>query len=322
MAIVTFLCACAQAFHNLKVLFKGSVTIPPADTEAGPTVFGQRFTSGNQVFRKIFALYANVRPARSWPGVPCVGGPGVDVVVVRENTEDVYTGEERWVTPDTAECIKRTTRPAARRVAEFAARLGATRAAARGAGGRARVTVVHKANVCKLTDGLFLREATAAGRATAAAAGAGAAGARVDFDDMLADAACTRLVTHPREFDVLLCPNLFGDLLSNLAGGVVGSLGVCGSANYGDGHALFEPAHGSAPDIAGAGVANPMSQVISGAMLCEHIGQGAAGRAAVAAMERALAAGVRTRDVGGGASTEEFVSEVLAQLRAAPPTPE
>jgi isocitrate dehydrogenase (NAD+) len=196
---------------------------------------------------QLYSLYANIRPARSSAGVR-TPFDGIDIVVYRENTEDLYTGEEKWTDADTVEGIKRITRSASERIARSAFEYAL-------AHGRKRVTAVHKANVCIAADGLFLSTA----RAVAAQF------PTIAFDDTLADSALTKLVQplSARAFDVLLCPNLYGDLISDLTAGLVGSLGLCPSMQIGhpSSGAVFEPCHGSAPDIAGKGIANPISQI-------------------------------------------------------------
>lgn len=281
------------AAERHRVLFKGPVTIPPGDLSCYTEARGRRFTSPNNAMRQLFGLYANVRPAR---------GGGVDLVVVRENTEDVYTGIEEAFGEGEDYAVHLTkiiSRRASRAVAEAAFAVARAK-------GRRRVTAVHKANVCKRSDGLFLDTA----REVAAQH------PDIDFDDHLADSLLARLVSRPGDFDVLLCPNLFGDLLSDMAGGLVGSLGVLPSGQYGaGGMAVFEPAHGSAPDIAGQGVANPASQMRCGVMLLEHLGEVDAARRLDAAVDAALAdPSARTRDLGGEASTSDFVSAVCSRL--------
>lgn len=289
------------AFERFRVLFKGPQTIPPGETYY-VELRGRRFTSPNQALRKLFNLYVNLRPAPRTPGAR-TRYPNVDLVVIRENTEDLYTGEERWIDPDTVEAVKRVTRQACRRIVRFA--FDYVRQA-----GRRRLTAVHKANVLKQSDGLFLSEC----RAMAAEY------PDVTFDDRLADSLLADLVVRPEEFDVLLCMNLFGDLISDLAAGLVGGLGLCPSANLGDGLALFEPCHGSAPDIAGRNMANPSSQIRCAAMMLDYLGE----REAAQRIEHALCSVIQegrwvTRDLGGTAGTQEMAAAVAERVdRPAP----
>lgn len=288
-----------KAFEQTKVLFKGPLTIPPG---ASPYVElrGRKFTSGNQVFRKLFDLYANVRPAKSFPGTNSRFEGLVDVIVIRENTEDVYTGEETWIDEDTVHGIKRITRKASTRIAETAYQIAVNQ-------GRKRVTAVHKANVCKQADGFFLTCAREVGKKYPS----------IKSDDQLADSLLTKLVVDPSEWDVLLCPNLYGDMVSDLAAGLVGSLGLCPSAQYGTEYALFEPCHGSAPDIAGLGQANPTSQVLSGCMMLRHIGENDAADRIEDALKAVLKhPEVTTPDLGGSGSTTTMTDAICRALTA------
>ncbi len=285
-----------DAFDRYRVLFKGPQTVPPGE-DYYTEVRGRRFTSPNQALRRTYDLYANLRPAPRTPGARS-RFPEADLVVVRENTEDIYTGEEQWTDPDTAIAIKRITRKASRRIAEFAF------AHARSTG-RRKVTAVHKANIMKQSDGLFL----ATCRAVAAE------NQDIEFGDQLCDSLLTKLVTRPEEFDVLVCPNLFGDLVSDLAGGLIGGLGLCPSANLGDGYALFEPCHGSAPDIAGRNIANPTSQIRCGVMMLDHLGEHAAAQRVEAALREVIAEGRwTTPDLGGSAGTREMAAAVADRV--------
>jgi len=286
-----------DAFDQYRVLFKGPLTVPPGDMKSNITIRGKTYSSGNQVFRKIFQLYANVRPARNWPGIKAPM-QNVDMVCIRENTEDVYSGMESWPDEDTVHCIKVITRGASERVARFAIEFAEKQ-------NRRRVTCVHKANVCKQSDGLFL--------STFYDVAKNHTGDLV-LDDHLADSMLTRMVQAPEEFDVLCCPNLFGDLVSDMAGGMIGSLGLCPSGNIGDEHALFEPAHGSAPDIAGQGIANPTSQILTGAMMLAHLGEHAASDQLQAAVGGAFTSGVIPVDLGGTANTKEMLDAVLKHM--------
>jgi isocitrate dehydrogenase (NAD+) len=281
-----------RAFERTRVLFKGPQTVPPGE-DYYVTLRGRRFTSPNQALRKLFDLYANLRPAPRTPGARS-RFPEADLVVVRENTEDLYTGEEHWTDEETVEAIKRTTRGASRRIAHFALRY------ARQAG-RRRVTIVHKANVLKQSDGLFLDECRAVARKYP----------DIRVDDHLCDSLLAELAQRPEAYDVLLCQNLFGDLLSDLAGGLIGGLGLCPSANLGDNLALFEPCHGSAPDIAGQGIANPTSQIRCAILLLDYLGEHLPARRVERALHDVILEGRDTTpDLGGSGSTDSMASAI------------
>jgi isocitrate dehydrogenase (NAD+) len=271
-----------------RVALKGPVTTP----------VGTGFTSVNVGLRKALDLYANLRPVRNLPGVP-TRFEQVDLVIVRENTEDLYAGLEHVVVPGVVESLKIITEKASTRIAEFAFEY-AKRV------GRLRVTAVHKANIMKLGDGLFLESARAVATRFP----------DVQYDERIVDAACMRLVMRPEEFDVLLLPNLYGDIVSDLAAGLVGGLGVVPGANLGGETAVFEAVHGSAPDIAGRNVANPTALLLSAVLMLDHLGESAAAGRVRAALARTLAGEVRTRDLGGTASTSEFASAVIRNLEA------
>ena len=239
----------------------------PADTIAavkecgvalkGPTTtpIGTGHVSANVRMRKELELFANVRPVKTVPGLETSHGP-IDLVIVRENTEDLYAGMENEVAPGVVTSLKVITDRASRRISKFAFEY-ATR------WDRKHVTAVHKANIMKLADGLFLR---CAQEESAPYAG------KVEFSDVLVDALCMHLVTNPPRYDVLLLENLYGDIVSDLAAGLIGGLGLAPGANYGADCAVFEAIHGSAPDIAGKGVANPIAMILSAAMMCHHLG--------------------------------------------------
>jgi len=250
--------------------------------------------------RRAFDLYANVRPTRSLP-VPD-SRPGLDFVIFRENTEGLYSGRERR-DGDTAIAERVITRRASERIARAACEAAARRASGRGAG-RARLTIVHKANVLGVTDGLFRDTA----REVAAAY------PMLDVGEMLVDAAAMWLVRDPTRFDVIVTTNLFGDILSDAAAGLVGGLGVAPSANLGPDVAVFEPVHGSAPDIAGQGVANPVGAILSAAMLLDRLGESAIAARVRVAVDATLAAGVCTPDLGGTATTGEVTQAVIKRL--------
>jgi len=270
-----------------KVALKGPVTTP----------VGGGFTSVNVGLRKALDLFANLRPVRSLPSV-VTRYEHVDLVIVRENTEDLYAGLEHEVVPGVVESLKIITGAASTRIARFAFDYARAHE-------RRRVTAVHKANIMKMGDGLFLESVrrVAAGYPDVAA------------DDRIVDAACMQLVMDPSQFDVLLLPNLYGDIVSDLCAGLVGGLGVVPGANLGADAAVFEAVHGSAPDIAGKNVANPTALLLSAVLMLRHIGEGAIADRVGRALEAVLSAGrVRTRDLGGAATTTEFAEAIVHQL--------
>ncbi len=251
--------------------------------------------------RRTFDLYANVRPTRSLL-VPDTR-PGLDFVIFRENTEGLYAGREQRE-GDTAIAERVITRAASERIGRAACEMAAQRAASR-PNGRARLTIVHKANVLSISDGLF--------RDTVR--GVTADFPMLDVDEMLVDAAAMVMVKNPARFDVIVTTNLFGDILSDEAAGLVGGLGVAPSANLGPNVAVFEPVHGSAPDIAGQGIANPVGAILSAAMLLLRLGETEAAARVEAAVEAVLAAGTRTPDLGGSASTADVTQAIAARVR-------
>jgi isocitrate dehydrogenase (NAD+) len=279
--------ALLDAIRRNKVALKGPVTTP----------IGEGFTSVNVGLRKALDLYANVRPVSNLTGVKS-RFEHVDLVIVRENTEDLYAGLEHEVVPGVVESLKIITEKASTRIAEFAFGYAERR-------GRRKITAVHKANIMKLGDGLFLDSA----RAVAARHPA------VPYEERIVDAACMHLVMRPEQFDVLLLPNLYGDIVSDLAAGLVGGLGVVPGANLGAAAAVFEAVHGSAPDIAGKNVANPTALLLSALLMLRHLGEDDAADRIRAALDRTLADGrIRTRDLGGTASTTEFAEAIVKAL--------
>src|SRR6266542_4458434 len=269
------------------VALKGPVTTPIAEG----------FTSVNVGLRKALDLYANLRPVWNLPGVHA-RFTGVDLVIVRENTEDLYAGLEHEVVPGVVESLKIITERASTRIAQFAFDYARRH-------GRARVTAIHKANIMKLGDGLFLECARRVAREHP--------GTR--YDERIVDAACMHLVMNPSQFDVLLLPNLYGDIVSDLCAGLVGGLGVVGAANLGTDIAVFEAVHGSAPDIAGKQRANPTALLLSAVLMLRHIDEGGAADRIMQALASVLGAGaVRTRDLGGSASTLEFAHAVARSI--------
>jgi isocitrate dehydrogenase (NAD+) len=262
------------------------------------TQVGVGFRSVNVALRKSFDLYASLRPVRNLPGVEAAF-QGVDLIVVRENTEDVYSGIEHQIAPGVVEAVKVITARASRRIARFAfEHARRTR--------RKRVTAIHKANIMKLADGLFLACARQIAKQYP----------RIRYDEMIVDNACMQLVLRPGEFDVLLLENLYGDIVSDLCAGLVGGLGVVPGANIGDRAAIFEAVHGTAPDIAGKGLANPIAAILSASMMLEHLGEHDAAARTRAAVEQTVRRGGRqlTRDLGGRASTDEFTAEICRRL--------
>jgi isocitrate dehydrogenase (NAD+) len=273
-----------------KIALKGPVGTP----------IGQGFTSVNVGLRKALDLYANLRPVWNLPGVPA-RFEGVDLVIVRENTEDLYAGLEHEVVPGVVESLKIITERASTRIAEFA--FGHAQRH-----GRKKVTAIHKANIMKLGDGLFLESVRAVARRFP----------NLTYDEKIVDAACMHLVMNPGQFDVLVMPNLYGDIVSDLCAGLVGGLGVVGAANLGTEMGVFEAVHGSAPDIAGKNVANPTALLLSSVLMLVHIGERVAADAVMTALRHVLAAGkVRTRDLGGAASTSEFADAICRALEPA-----
>ena len=280
-----------ESIRTNGVAIKGPITTP----------VGSGFRSVNVGLRQALELYANVRPARSMKGVE-TRYEGVDLIIVRENTEDLYAGIEHRVGPDAAESIKIITRAASQRIARYAFEYAVKN-------GRRKVTAVHKANIMKLSDGLFLESAQ-----QVAAEYAG----RVEFEDRIVDNMCMQLVQKPELYDVLVLPNLYGDIVSDLAAGLVGGLGVAPGANIGERAAVFEPVHGSAPKYAGQNKANPTALILSGALMLRHLGETDAADAVERATREVIAEGQTvTYDLGGTAGTREFGAAVAARLRSA-----
>ena len=276
-----------QSIRDTGLALKGPVTTP----------IGCGFRSVNVALRKALDLYVNLRPAKNYPNIPSHFSD-VDLVVVRENTEDLYAGVEHMVGADAAESIKIFTRQGCRRILRFAFDYALKN-------GRHKVTAVHKANIMKCTDGMILEEAR---RIAAEYPG-------IEFQEMIVDAMCMNLVTAPEKYDVLVLPNLYGDIVSDLTAGLVGGLGVAPGANIGKDAAVFEAIHGSAPDIAGKDMANPTAIMLSGVMLLRHIGESSAADCIDEALRRVYASGkYRTFDLGGTTGTKEFTAAVLAEI--------
>ena len=276
-----------DSIRRNKVALKGPVMTPVAGG----------FASVNVGLRKALDLYANLRPVWNLPGIEAAAA-GVDLVIVRENTEDLYAGLEHEVVPGVVESLKIITEKASTRIAEFAFAHARRHK-------RTKVTAIHKANIMKLGDGLFLE----------CARRVAARNPDVAYDERIVDAACMQLVMRPTQFDVLLLPNLYGDIVSDLCAGLVGGLGLVGAANLGAELAVFEAVHGTAPDIAGKHLANPTALLLSAVLMLRHIGESDAADRIMAALGDVLAARtVRTRDLGGTASTLEFADAVARAM--------
>jgi isocitrate dehydrogenase (NAD+) len=277
-----------ESIRRNRVALKGPITTP----------VGEGFRSVNVTLRQALGLYANLRPARSIEGLK-TRFDDVDLVIVRENTEDLYAGVVHRVGRDAAESIKIITREASERIARFAFDYAV-------ANGRRKVTAVHKANIMKLSDGLFLESCR-----TVAADYEG----RVEFEDRIVDNMCMQLVQKPELYDVLVLPNLYGDIVSDLCAGLVGGLGVAPGANIGTEAAVFEPVHGSAPKYAGQNKANPTALILSGVLMLRHLGEQDAAERVEAALRSVIAEGRRTTsDLGGDAGTREFADAIVERL--------
>jgi isocitrate dehydrogenase (NAD+) len=279
--------ATLASIQRTRVCLKGPIGTP----------IGKGFKSVNVTLRQTLDLYANLRPVKNVPGVPARYGD-LDLIVVRENTESLYSGIEHVVVPGVVESIKIITEKASSRIARFAFEFAR-------AHGRRKVTIVHKANIMKLSDGLFLDSCRniAAGYPD------------IEVNDVIVDAACMKLVMNPAQFDILLLDNLYGDIVSDLASGLVGGLGVTPGANLGETCAVFESVHGSAPDIAGKGIANPTALLLSAVMMLRHLKDEACAARVEKALFAALEEGTaRTRDVGGTATTDTFTRSVVSRF--------
>jgi isocitrate dehydrogenase (NAD+) len=292
-----------------QALEKHGTTLPDSSIDSikknrvalkGPigTPIGKGFASVNVGLRKNLDLYANVRPIKALPNVECKY-PDLDLVIVRENTEDLYAGLEHIVVPGVVESIKVITEKASTRISRYAFEFARRE-------GRKRVTAVHKANIMKLSDGLFLECFYNVAK---------------DFpeiiaDDKIIDNCCMQLVMRPEQFDVMVMENLYGDIVSDLCAGLIGGLGLAPGANIGEQGAVFEAVHGSAPDIAGQGIANPTAVLMSGILMLKHIGEtDAANRVEKAMMDVFIEGVVRTKDLGGTAKTDDFASAIIAKLK-------
>jgi isocitrate dehydrogenase (NAD+) len=294
----------AKALEDLGQLLPDDVFASLESTRVGlkgptATPIAGGHQSINVALRKKLGLYVNFRPVRMLPGLKTrFSDLALDLAIFRENTEDLYSGIEHEVVPDVVESLKIITKTASMRIARAAFEWARREK-------RRKVTAIHKANIMKMSDGLFLKCC----RAVAADF------YEIQYHELIVDNACMQLVMRPETFDVLLLPNLYGDIVSDLAAGLVGGLGIVPGANLGDRHAIFEAVHGTAPDIAGKGLANPTALMQSAALLLAHIGERAAAEKLQRAVERVYADGRHlTRDVGGTAGTADFTGAIIAAI--------
>ncbi|HYF84348.1 MAG TPA: isocitrate/isopropylmalate dehydrogenase family protein [Clostridia bacterium] len=276
-----------RSIENNKIALKGPVM----------TQIGRGFRSSNVSLRQQLNLYANIRPIKSFEGVKS-RFKNVDLVVFRENTEDLYMGFEHMIGTDAAECVKLITRHASERIASFAFNYAVKEK-------RRKVTCIHKANIMQLTDGLFLSSVRYIASKYP----------DIKYDEMTAENLCMKLVMCPEEFDILVLPNLYGDLVSELGAGLVGGLGVVPGANIGAESAVYEATHGTAPDLVGKGIANPTASILCGAMLIKRLGEKMASEKIHNSVIKVLAEAKHvTPDLGGAASTDEMVAEIIKNL--------
>lgn len=276
-----------ESIKKNKVALKGPITTP----------IGTGFRSVNVALRKELNLYANIRPCKTFKGIPS-RYENVDLIIVRENTEDLYTGIEHMVGEDAAESIKIITRKGSERIVRHAFELAKKE-------NRKKVTAVHKANIMKCTDGLFLETARmVAGEYP-----------EIEFEDMIVDAMCMKLVQVPENYDVLVMPNLYGDIISDLCAGLVGGLGVAPGANIGTDGAVFEPIHGSAPKRAGQNLANPTATILSGVMMLRYLGENDSTNAIEKAVKEIISKGEKvTYDLGGSTGTSQFADAIIEMM--------
>jgi len=276
-----------DSIRRTGVALKGPITTP----------VGTGFRSVNVALRKELDLYANLRPAKTYPNVK-TRYENVDIVLVRENTEDLYAGVEHMVGKDAAESIKIFTRAGCQRILRYAFEYAKKN-------GRKKVTAVHKANIMKCTDGMFLEEARKMAEEYP----------EIEFEDRIIDALCMKLVQTPEMFDVLVLPNLYGDIVSDLCAGLVGGLGVAPGANLGEKEAVFEAIHGSVPHRTGTNTANPMALLLSGVMMLRHLGEFEAAEKVEAALTAVIAEGKDLpQDMGGKTGTKEFADAIIAKM--------
>jgi isocitrate dehydrogenase (NAD+) len=281
-----------EAIQHHKIALKGPVTTP----------VGKGFKSVNVQLRQKLNLYAAVRPVRNMPGVK-TRFENIDMIIVRENTEGLYSGIENEIVPGVVTSLKVASRTACTRIARYAFRYATRRH-------RQKITVFHKANIMKLSDGLFLDCARQIHDEEYP---------NIEYDELIIDAGCMRLVQDPTRFDVLLMENLYGDLVSDLCAGLVGGLGVVPGSNIGEDAAVFEAVHGSAPDIAGKGLANPLAVIMSSVMMLNHIHEEAIATKIKSAYDAVLTEGnpkTLTKDLGGTAGTDQFADAVIAKLKS------
>ena len=272
-----------ESLKRNKVALKAPVTTP----------IGKGFRSVNVNLRLLFDLYANIRPAKTLPNVKCKYD-NVDLVVFRENTEDLYIGEENIIDDNTVEAIKRITRKCSERIITSAFEYAVKN-------NRNKVTCVHKANILKKSDGLFLSIFNEIKQKY-----------NIEANDMIVDNTCMQLVMHPEQFDVMVMPNLYGDIISDLTSGLIGGLGLLPSVNKNDEYAIFEAVHGSAPDIAGKGIANPTALLLSACMMLEHLGYNDESLKVRNAINKVLENKENTtKDIGGNASTKQYIDEII-----------
>jgi isocitrate dehydrogenase (NAD+) len=278
-----------EAIKKNKIALKGPLT----------TIVGKGFASVNVELRKTLNLYANLRPVRNLPGIPSRFG-SIDLVVVRENTEDLYAGIEHKIAPGVTQSLKIITGKASKRIVEFAFDYAVKHR-------RKKVTAVHKANIMKISDGLFLETAKKVAKEYP----------KIKYQEVIVDNLCMQLVMNPYQYDVLVLTNLYGDIVSDLCAGLVGGLGLVPGANIGDRCAVFEAVHGSAPDIAGKGIANPLAVLLSGIMMLEHIGQIKTAEKIRQAIHRMTEKGeALTPDLGGKATTMEMAEAIVAEMNS------
>lgn len=277
-----------DSIRRNKIALKGPLTTP----------IGTGFRSVNVALRKKLDLFANVRPARSLPAVK-TRYEDVDITVVRENTEDLYAGIEHMVGKDAAESIKIITRAGSERIVRFAFEYARRE-------GRKKVTAVHKANIMKCTDGLFLDVARQIAKEYT----------DIEFEDRIVDACSMKIVQRPEELDVLVMPNLYGDILSDICAGLIGGLGVAPGANIGTDYAVFEPVHGSAPKYTGMDKVNPLATILSGVMMLKHLGEKDAADRVMKAIDEVLTEGkYLTYDLGGSAKSSEMGKAIAEKLK-------
>ncbi|MDS0525419.1 isocitrate/isopropylmalate family dehydrogenase [Clostridium sp. SHJSY1] len=279
--------AVKESIRNNKIAIKGPITTP----------VGTGFRSVNVALRKEFDLYANVRPAKTYKGIPS-RYENVDIIIVRENTEDLYAGVEHMIGEDAAESIKIFTRKGCERIIRYAFDFARRE-------GRKKVTAVHKANIMKCTDGMYLNIAREISKEYP----------DIEFEDMIVDAMCMNLVQTPENYDVLVLPNLYGDIVSDLCAGLVGGLGVAPGVNMGKDIAIFEAVHGSAPTIAGKNLANPTAMMLSGVQMLRYLGETEAADKIEKAISKVLAEGISvTHDLGGKLGTSEYTDKIIETL--------